>query len=498
MGVINVSAPADASGITVLAASARSAVESLGGDGDSVGLVVRQLGDDARVRLQGGEEDSTLALTAEVKGTEFLVTLRDFGEPIVGAPEAILLLLEAGLATSADARTDGLANLTEVRFALPSHNQMLDTDSLEILPDDSEPSTEEVTLRELRIEDAAALTRTLYRCYGWSYPLHAMYYPERIAAAIASGERIGQVAVSDSGEIAAHWGAVYLSDSVVETGGTVTDPRFRRRGLANQLGERLLEQLNDLGVTGRVREPVMTHTATQEIAIREGATMVGVYLGYTAPMQQVGITHGMQSTRNSLSVAYGALKPLSPASMWIPRPYEPMARIVLGASSWPRTLEAAQSDVICPDRTVLSTAYDSGNLLGVVDVTVVGKDLVDEVDSALDQLKRAGAEYVQVRLPVNQPALGTYAAGLTELGLSFGALIPQFRTSLGGDIGDVLITQWLADLSFDVSEWVFANDDVKNLVESVVAQARDVSNRGTQRQRRAARRAQLFAALDDF
>ena len=122
--MIEVTAPADASGISVLAASARTAVTTIGGDGESVGLVVRTLGTDAQARLQGGQEDATLGLTAEVKGTEFQITLRDFGEPVTGAPEAILLLLEAGLATSADARTDGLANLTEVRFALPAHNKV--------------------------------------------------------------------------------------------------------------------------------------------------------------------------------------------------------------------------------------------------------------------------------------------------------------------------------------------------------------------------------------
>ena len=496
--MIEVTAPADASGISVLAASARTAVTTIGGDGESVGLVVRTLGNDAQARLQGGQEDATLALTAEVKGTEFQITLRDFGEPVTGAPEAILLLLEAGLATSADARTDGLANLTEVRFALPAHNKVLDIESLDVVPDDAAPSPESVTLRELRVEDAAALTRTLYRCYGWSYPNHTMYYPERIAAAIESGERIGEVAVTESGEIAAHWGAVYLSPGVVETGGTVTDPRFRRRGLANQLGERLLERLNELTVVGRVREPVITHTATQEIALREGATMVGVYLGYTHPMHQVGITDGMQESRNSLSVAYGNLQPLTPATMWIPGPYEPMARMVLDSSDWPRELESARPDAPAPAVTAFVTVFDSDNRLGVVDVTIVGQDLVDAVDTALDQMKRSGAEYVQVRLPVNQPALGTYAAGLTELGLGYGALIPQFRVADGNDVGDVLITQWVAEPDIDTSDWAFYDDRVKNLAEAIVAQTKSVGTRGVQRQRRAARRAQLFAALDGF
>jgi hypothetical protein len=113
-------------------------------------------------------------------------------------------------------------------------------------------------------------------------------------------------------------------------------------------------------------------------------------------------------------------------------------------------------------------------------------------------MKRSGAEYVQVRLPVNQPALGTYAAGLTELGLGYGALIPQFRVADGNDVGDVLITQWVAEPDIDTSDWAFYDDRVKNLAEAIVAQTKSVGTRGVQRQRRAARRAQLFAALDGF
>ena len=50
--------------------------------GSGVGLVVRQLAIDARARLRGGEEDDTLQLTGEVRGTEFVVALRDLGEPV--------------------------------------------------------------------------------------------------------------------------------------------------------------------------------------------------------------------------------------------------------------------------------------------------------------------------------------------------------------------------------------------------------------------------------
>jgi len=493
--VFSVSAPADVTGIAVLCSAARTALSVRTAEGEGAGLVVRYLAEDAARRLGGGVENAVLSLEAEFRGTEYVVTIHDLGEPVTGPPEGVLALLEAGVLTSAEARVDGTSNVSEVRFALPEHNRIVDTEGVTIVDEDAETTDEPVTVRRLVREDAAALTRAIYRCYGWSYPNPNLYYPERIAASLDAGERLGWVAVTDDGEVAAHWGAVFASPTVVETGNTVTDPRFRGRGLAKTLGERLLDELLELGVAGRLREPVLTHPATQKIAVQEGATVVGAYINMAHPIQQVGITDGLQPTRSSLSVAYGALTPLSPATMHVPAPYERFVARALDAAQWPRAVLGASRDAGVAHRTVLSTSYNADNRSGTVEVAVAGHDLTDEVQAVIGQMQRSGAEYVQVRLPLNQPGLATFGAGLPELGLSYAAVVPAFRPTPDSP-GDVLITQWIADLDVDPESWVFANDQIRDLVLDIVEQARDVGSRGRTRQRRAAQRAQLFAALE--
>lgn len=101
---------------------------------------------------------------------------------------------------------------------------------------------------------------------------------------------------------------------------------------------------------------------------------------------------------------------------------------------------------------------------------VVGLDLVDEITTALHRMQRSGAEYVQVRLPANQPALATMGAGLVELGLGYAALIPGFRRSQGGT-GDMLVAQWIEDVEVDTSGFVYATEAVGELVEAVVRHA---------------------------
>ena len=92
-----------------------------------------------------------------------MVTVRDLGVPVTGAPDGVLSLLEIGVATAADARSDGASNVTKVRFGLPAHHRIVDTDGLQIVSEAWEPSADVVMLRPMVPGDAASLTRIIYR-----------------------------------------------------------------------------------------------------------------------------------------------------------------------------------------------------------------------------------------------------------------------------------------------------------------------------------------------
>jgi GNAT superfamily N-acetyltransferase len=362
-------------------------------------------------------DSAEFGVEVERHGTELVVRLNDTGEPISGVASEVLGLVDLGLLTAAVGGPDHshgavVGNRSEIRVPLAAHHAILDSGNLELIDPEAPRSDEAVELRSLEAGDAAALTRCIYRCYGWTYPGADLYYPERIAASIAAGRRVGEVAVTAEGEVASHWGAVVVADGVVETGVTVTDPRFRGRGLANQLGERLLERLVASGVHGRMREPVLTHPATQHIALREGAAMVGVHLHAAAPLQQVGITDGMLAERVSVTVMYGPLLPLEPAEMWVPSQYRPIASAILEGADWPRTLGEIRTIDPPPANTVISSSYDALNSAGSVTISVVGADLIDAVDEVLGQLRRAGAEMITVHLPASQPALAVTASSV--------------------------------------------------------------------------------------
>jgi GNAT superfamily N-acetyltransferase len=488
--MITASGPADNLGIAALAAVARAATSALGASGEVAGLVVEVLGEDAVRRLTVAGESPSLDLGLTVDGTELVLTLHDRGEPVSGPPSRLLALVDLGFMTAADGRIEEGRNAAVVRIALPSHRRIVSDEGVEVLSEEVALSDAPVTIRPLEASDAAALSRCIYRCYGWSYPGVSLYFPDRVAAAIESGKRIGEVAVTEDGEVAAHWGAVFVADGVVETGGTVTDPRFRRRGIANELGDRLLARLRESGVRGRMREPVLTHPATQKIALSEGAHLVGAHLGAVVPIQQVGITDGMLDSRSSLTLMYSPLVEMHPAKIWVPAPYESLVRRLLEPTDWPRDLAEVRGKPTCPQHSVIGSSYDAYNRAGLVEVFTAGSDLIDAVDGALGELRSGGADVVLVRLPANQEAVASLGAGMPALGLSFASLLPDF-----GPFGDALNLQWLREPEVDSAGFVYATDHVREVVSLIVAQAQQVGSDTEMLRRRHARRQRLFAAL---
>lgn len=484
------SAPGDNDGVAVLVAAARSAAARHGASEGVAALAVELLAASARQRHVIAEESNELSLLASIDGTELVLSVRDRGEPIAGPPAQLLALVGAGFLSAADGRIEGTGNVASARLPLPAHGRLIDDSDLQVLGDDVVLTDRPVEFRELRPGDAAALTRCIYRCYGWTYPTADLYYPDRVAAAIESGKRIGEVAVDETGEVASHWGAVFVAEGLVETGGTVTDPRFRRRGLANVLGDRLLERIVAMGVKGRLREPVLTHPATQHIALREGASLVGIYLKMLQPLQQVGITDGVLDERVSLTVMYSPLVPLEPATLWVPGPYEAIAREVLSATDWPFELGEVRGMHEAAPASTVAVEYDAMNRHGNVDVAVVGDDLVDAVDTALGQLRAAGAEAVHVALPISEPMVARRGAGLGALGLAFGCLVPHY-----GEAGHVLILQWIRDYRVNVDSWQFATEHVESVARAIAAQSESLGDDMVSLRRREARRRQLFAAL---
>ncbi len=490
--MIRTSVPLDDVGTAVLAETARAAATQYGGGAEAAALIVRLLAQDARKRHTVATPDHQLHLEVAVDGTELTLTMRDEGEPVDAPPPAVLALVELGLATAAQGGIDGAGNVLVARVPLPQHTRILDDAGLEVLPDDAPESDEPIELRPLVADDAFALTRCIFRCYGWTYAVHDMYYPDRIAAAIEAGRRIGAVAVTTDGEVVAHTGMAIVADGVVESGAAVTDPRFRGRGMLMKLFAINRERADAMGVRAVMSRPVLTHGVTQKVALERGAQVMGMFLDAAAPAQQVGFTDGVIDHRMSYGVTFQPYVDLEPTVLSIPARYQEIARHVLAEAGYPITVGEPRAGVAVPAESVISSSYDALKQLGTIRVTVVGTDLLADLDRILDQLRAAGAEAVLVYLPADQPALATVGAGLPTLRLAYAAILPIF-----GEMGNCLVLQWLRNPDVDVTGFQFGDDRYRVLTRMIVDQAVALGSQETSQRLRQARREQLLALLPD-
>ena len=488
--MINISAPIDDLGIRVLAECAGAVAAHEGGGAEAAALVVRLLAQDARRRHTVATPDAELHLSVGIDGTELALELHDSGEPVNAPPPAVLALVELGLATGAEGGIDGRGNVVVARVPLPTHGRILDDADLEVLTDDALESDVPVEIRTLGPDDAFELTKCIFRCYGWTYAVQDMYFPDRIAAAVESGKRIGGIAITPDGEVVAHTGYAFVADGVVEGGVAVTDPRFRGRGLMRQVGG--IHDLRALGVHATMGRAVLTHPVTQKAAIEGGSSVMGMFLDAAGPVQQVGFTDGLIDYRMSYGIAYRTLDPVEPASIWIPTRYQEIARYVLGNSPFPLSIAEPQAGTEVPDRSVVTSSYDALKQAGVVKVLVVGDDLVTTLDGILGQFRHAGAEMILVYLPADQPALATLGAGLPSLQLAYAALLPVY-----GELGNALVLQWLRNPAVDDSPFVYGDDQFRNLTHMIVTQATELGDQETALRLRRARLEQLLALLPD-
>src|SRR5215212_10894216 len=111
------------------------------------------------------------------------------------------------------------------------------------------PDESPLEIRMMRPDETDALSRCVYRSYGYSYDWDAIYYPDRIRELQESGQMRSCVAVTPEGEFVGHLAVtVEHPDSPVgEAGQAVVDPRFRGHHLFPKMKTFMAEQARSTG-----------------------------------------------------------------------------------------------------------------------------------------------------------------------------------------------------------------------------------------------------------
>jgi serine/threonine-protein kinase RsbW len=351
-----------------------------------------------------------------------------------------------------------------------------DTDVRDHLPEDEHHRTLEATavpqdipleIRMMRPEESFELSRCVYRSYGYSYDWDYIYYPDRIRELQEKGLMISCVAVTPEGEFVGHL-AITLDhpDSPVgEAGQAVVDPRFRGHHLFPRMKTFMAEWAGGAGMYGLYSEATAIHPYSQRGNLHLGARETGFLLGYIpASVSYKQIDEEREGRRGSVALFYMRVKDEPEREIYPPAPYLEAIRRVVEHNGLRRVIDEVHDPALQPSRMSVEVRQDHN--LAFMRVEEPGADLEELVHGHLRDLCLHRVDCVYVDLPLSHPATPGAAAGLKNLRVFFGGIIPEAHP--GG--GDVLRLQYLNNIEIQAGDVSTASDFGEELLGLIFRQ----------------------------
>ncbi|WP_448204612.1 hypothetical protein [Azospirillum sp. sgz302134] len=431
-----------------------------------------------RTAFDPGEEGE---YTAELlkRGGQLVVAIEDKGLPSGG----VSTFLPTALAHSVEFRNLGRGGKRlEVARNL-SAPPMEDTTE----PDgDGEPprAEDEVVLRLLEPADAPALSRLMYRSYGYTYGSEFVYYPERIVEMLASGRLVSTVAVNESAEVVGHLAMLrHGPDSTTgETAMAAVDPRYRGRHLFERMKEGMGELARERGLFGLYSEAVAVHTFTQKGNLALGGFETGFLLGFT-PATQVfrKINDGQAADRRSAVLFYLRTNDEPARVIHAPERHRDMMQAIIRRGEMNRRLEAPSPDLSLRSLQGRTTEMDVAARPDVgrafLTVRAYGADVLKQVLEELRELCRRGYACVYLELPLSDPMTAVLCKGFESFGFFFAGLLFEV------DGSDTLRLQYLNGVTVRRDDIQVASDFGRSLLDYVIEAKESVEHARVERRR---------------
>ena len=323
-------------------------------------------------------------------------------------------------------------------------------------------------IRMMRSEEAPALSRAVYRSYGYSYDWDDIYYPERIRELQESGLMSSCVAVSPEGEFVGHLALTVERPGapVAEAGQAVVDPRFRGHQLFAKMKTFLASRAAEGGMYGLYSEATAVHPYSQKGNLHLSARETGFLLGYIPPsVSYKEIGEDRAGRRGSVALMYMRTNQEPEREIYPPSRYRDAVRRVVEHNGLRRAVADAphvRPEVPASSRVDVRVRQDHN--LAVLRAAEPGEDLQELVMSRLRELCLHRIDVIYVDLPLSNPATQICGDSLEELGFFFGGILPEARD------GDVLRLQYLNNVEIERGDVSTASNFGEELLDLIFRQ----------------------------
>lgn len=507
-----------ASSLCALHISDRIAVDAAAGVIDSIADALG-LAAVSRIRLQtvtvevlgavirgAFSGDDPLDIDVEVTrvGDALHIIVRDRGAPLdfgSGYPPRVSELIQLGFADGLQFASEGRAgNRTEIIKSIPfgtiDETFIAETKATPapapILDSDGKAA---VVVRDMTADDVTGVARLFYRCYGYSAAYAtAVYQPDRLRALVQEGLHLGTVAVADDGTIVGHVaGEVTSPDAKVgEIGLFAVDPQFRKFGVGLQVGIYHAAKMYNAGFIGLYTHAVTVHDRSQKSAVHSGGKEVGMLLAsQPGELNFQGFDVDPEHRKSTMNFFLN-LGRTPERTVYVPPAHAEIVERIYAHAQVPRVVVAqAPARPEIAEKTSefrINLRHETG--IAWLDVTRYGTDFLQNLQAQLQQLRMNRFDLIVVGFPMSDPLTAYFASGLHELGLSFAAVMPEFRD------GDVLRLQALNNVQIVPESIQVASEFGAYLRDFVIADQQRAEETVAMRTRSRVHMSRIYEALD--
>ena len=334
-----------------------------------------------------------------------------------------------------------------------------------VAPAAVDPQATPVTLRLMTPDDAVAVARCTYACYGYTVPDDYLYFPDHMREMLHGGLLEVCVGATAEGEVVScltrevdRPGAAvgYLGEGMVE-------PRFRGHRLLEQMLAFFVQNASEQRMLGLYAEAVTVHPFSQKSNIALGATETGVQLADEAPVVFKQIADSTSKKRTATVLSYFKTNPGSRRTVYPPAHHQAMIERIYERSGLDRAVESASTAAppLSPGAQLRVDVFPAWSE-AALRVTAYGSDLPDLVRLRLRELCLRRIDWISLDLPLSHPGVRDLCAPIEALGFFFAGVIPELAD------GDVLRLQYLNDVEADVESAQLASEFGRELFAYVV------------------------------
>jgi anti-sigma regulatory factor (Ser/Thr protein kinase)/GNAT superfamily N-acetyltransferase len=293
-------------------------------------------------------------------------------------------------------------------------------------------------IRTMRSEEAVQVARVFWLAYGYSYRREDFYRPEGLLHLVGSGRVASMVAVAENGEVVGHVG-LFRPEPVrtAEEAMLVVSPAHRGRGIMEALSRAVEVKARDMGLLGMSINVVTSHAISQRDAFRQGSMPCGLDLASSPPFLFKALDIGdAPPQRESVLHCFRYFDFPPPVNIHVPPRHREMVSHIYSRLGQPYGFGGPASATEPGEYRI---DFDRTLNKGVIRVLRADDGQWPELLRAADDLADyAGAEVVELDLPLAQPAAALLCRRAEESGFFFAGIRP-----LEAPDGDVLRLQRL-------------------------------------------------------